>query len=139
MGAHGQRGALHLSACLLIEKKKIHVASCYAPTRAANREEKDKFLEKLDNMLSLIPEDDMYVILGDFNAALGPWRSNRISGAVSEDHMVMGAPTKRGRNYLPSWLHTKLSYATRGSKRRGFTWKPGNTQSQRNGTALTTL
>ena len=60
-----------VSACLQVGKKKLHVASCYAQTRAASREEKDNFFNDLDDMLSLIPEEDMYVLLGDFNARVG--------------------------------------------------------------------
>ena len=58
-----------VSACLQVGKKKLHVASCYAPTRAASTE--DNFFNDLDDMLSLSPEEDMYVLLGDFNARVG--------------------------------------------------------------------
>ena len=59
-----------VSACLQVGKNTLHVASCYAPTRTASRE-KNKFFSDLDDMLCLIPEEDMYVILGDFNARVG--------------------------------------------------------------------
>ena len=32
-----------------------------------------QFFNDLDDMLSLIPEKDMYVLLGDFNACIGSW------------------------------------------------------------------
>ena len=45
--------------------------SCYAPTRAASRAEKDKFFDDLQQALSSIPSNQPYVILGDFNARVG--------------------------------------------------------------------
>ena len=60
-----------VTACLQVGKKKLHVVSSYAPTRAASREEKDKFYDELGGVLSSIPESDLYVLLGDFNARIG--------------------------------------------------------------------
>ena len=49
----------------------LHVVSCYAPTFAASREEKDKFYSMLQEILSSIPSQEHYVLLGDFNARVG--------------------------------------------------------------------
>ena len=49
----------------------LHVISCYAPTFAASREEKDHFYNDLQQALDEIPSNDMYVMLGDFNARVG--------------------------------------------------------------------
>ena len=49
----------------------LHVISCYAPTFAASREEKDHFNNDLQQALDEIPSNDMYVMLGDFNARVG--------------------------------------------------------------------
>ena len=49
----------------------LHVLSCYAPTYAASREEKNRFFNTLQQALSAIPPQDCYVILGDFNARVG--------------------------------------------------------------------
>ena len=46
----------------------------YAPTRTANRKEKDAFYDDLETQLAGIPDSDMYimiVLLGDFNARIG--------------------------------------------------------------------
>ena len=38
---------------------------------AAGREEKDKFFDLLQDVLSTIPSGECYVMLGDFNACVG--------------------------------------------------------------------
>ena len=52
-------------------RDKLHVMSCYAPTRAASRQEKDTFFDELDSILSLVPAGEKYIVLGDFNARVG--------------------------------------------------------------------
>ena len=49
---------------------RLHVLSCYVPTRAASREDKDKFLNRHDVFITSVPARDCYVILGDFNARI---------------------------------------------------------------------
>ena len=60
-----------VTASLEVEKKKFHIVSCYAPTRAASRQEKDAFYDDLGALLAGIPDRDLYVLLGDFNACIG--------------------------------------------------------------------
>ena len=50
---------------------RLHLLSCYAPTFAASRVEKDYFLNDLQQALDTIPPSESYVILGDFNARVG--------------------------------------------------------------------
>ena len=50
---------------------RLHVLSCYAPTFAASREEKNSFFDLLQDALSSIPAEECYVMLGDFNARVG--------------------------------------------------------------------
>ena len=49
----------------------IHILSCYAPTYASSRVEKDNFFDHLQEALDEIPPKEPYVILGDFNARVG--------------------------------------------------------------------
>ena len=49
----------------------LHILSCYAPTFAASRDEKDRFFDSLQDALSSIPSDECFVMLGDFNARVG--------------------------------------------------------------------
>ncbi len=70
-----------------VEKKKLHIVSCYVPTRAASRQEKDAFYDDLGTLLAGIPDSDLYVLLGDFNAHIGSRESAQDQWV--EDLMVM--------------------------------------------------
>ena len=50
---------------------RLHVLSCYAPTFAASRVEKDQFFDSLQQALDDVPSSECYVVLGDFNARVG--------------------------------------------------------------------
>ena len=59
-----------VSAILQADKRtvsRIHVVSCYAPTRAASRDD-DAFFQELNNIISGVPVGETYIILGNFNA-----------------------------------------------------------------------
>ena len=47
----------------------LHILSCYTPTFAASRVEKDQFLNDLQQALDSIPCRESYVMLVDFNAS----------------------------------------------------------------------
>ena len=68
-----------MSACLQVYKGsrgRLHIISCYAPTRAANRETKDEFFQELENIITSMPTRERYIILGDFNARVGSRTDN---------------------------------------------------------------
>ena len=52
---------------------RLHMMSCYAPTRAARRETKGAFFQEIENILSTVSQGEkyMYVLMGDFNAHVG--------------------------------------------------------------------
>ena len=57
-----------LTAVLQVDKRpssRVHLVSCYAPTRA------DTFFQELENLTSSVPSEEMHVLLGDFNARVG--------------------------------------------------------------------
>ena len=76
-----------VTATLLTGKRaadRIHILSCYAPTFAANRTDKEKFKDEVQQAMNAIPPSECYVIMGDFNARVGsrlndddPWTSVR--------------------------------------------------------------
>ena len=59
-----------MTAVLQVDKRpssRVHLVSCYAPTRAASREDKDAFFWELENVISSVPSREVYV----FNARVG--------------------------------------------------------------------
>ena len=67
-------GSRLVSAKLQLNNKrtgKLHVLSCYAPTRAASRAEKDEFYDMLQQALDEVPSNEVFILLGDFNARVG--------------------------------------------------------------------
>ena len=52
-------------------RDRLHILSCYAPTFAASRKDKNIFYTTLQDALSAIPSDECFVKLGDFNARVG--------------------------------------------------------------------
>ena len=65
------RGSKLVTASLETGGGCLHVTSCYAPTYAAQREEKDEVFNVLQQALSAVPPKENYVLLGDFNARVG--------------------------------------------------------------------
>ena len=68
-----------VTACVHMGKKNtdhLHIISCYAPTRAATRAQKDDFFQDLEQALITIPTTEPYIILGDLNAHVGSRDNN---------------------------------------------------------------
>ena len=90
------RSSRCVSVVLQADKRtgsRIHVVSCYAPTRAASRDD-DAFFQELNNIISGVPVGEMYIILGDFNARVESRESddNDWSGVCAEcntDHNLV--------------------------------------------------
>ena len=60
-----------LKKIIIVSGDRVHVFSCYAPTFAASREEKDSFYNVLHDALSTVPVHEPYILLVDFNACVG--------------------------------------------------------------------
>ena len=61
-------------ACLQVSegtRDKLHVVSCYAPTRAVGRKVKEHFFQEIENIISSVTAGEKCVLLGDFNACVG--------------------------------------------------------------------
>ena len=62
-----------VSACLQLggrARDKLHVVSCYVPTRALAGK-KDTFCDELNSILSSVPAGEKYIVLDDFIARVG--------------------------------------------------------------------
>ena len=64
-----------MTATLKVERdggaEDRHLFSCYSPTYAASREDKDSFFDTLQQAISAVPSEECLVMLGDFNARVG--------------------------------------------------------------------
>ena len=63
----------------LREPVSITVIQVYEPTNNAKEAEVEQFYEDLQDLLKLIPKEDVLFIIGDWNAKVG---SQEISGAT---------------------------------------------------------
>merc|ERR1712237_42239 len=56
---------------LIVGETIINVINIYAPQERCDQEEKVRFWQELDGMLTDIPEDERTVVAGDFNGHVG--------------------------------------------------------------------
>ena len=87
-----------VTAVLKTGRNNLHVMSCYAPTFAATREEKEAFFTTLQLALDEIPINDQYVMMGDFNARIG-FRKREDSCSVRGPHGI-GVANDAGKEFL---------------------------------------
>ena len=103
----------------------LHVMSCYAPTFAANRDEKDDIFTSLQQALSMIPLEENYVMLGNFNA--------RVGSRVDEEWWYVRGPhgygelKEAGRELLAFLSINKATVCNTWFRREQFSSRPGST------------
>ena len=95
-----------VTAKLVVQFKKrrrpthLHILSCYAPTFAASREEKDRFWDDLQLALDSIPSSEPYIMLGDFNARVGSRVSQDDQWVQERDTHGYGDMNQAGKELL---------------------------------------
>uniref|UniRef100_H2ZWX3 Endonuclease/exonuclease/phosphatase domain-containing protein n=1 Tax=Latimeria chalumnae TaxID=7897 RepID=H2ZWX3_LATCH len=67
------------------------VISAYAPTLAAEEEQKEQFYADLDEILTIIWKEDKIILLGDFNARVGQ-DSNMWRGTIGKEGLGKANP-----------------------------------------------
>ena len=58
----------------------ITVIQAYAPTSIAEEAEVERFYEDLQDLLELIPKNDVFFIIGDWNAKVGSQETPGVTG-----------------------------------------------------------
>ena len=113
-----------VSACLQLggrSRDKLHIVSCYAPTRAASRQEKDTFFDELNSILSSVLAGEKYVILGDFNARVGSRQVVGDQRSRVRDPHGCGVTNDAGKELLGFLSTQQAMYVINGSGRRRYT------------------
>ena len=57
--------------------RKVTIIQCYAPTNAADEQDKTEFYEQLQSVLDKAPKRDIKIVMGDMNAKVGSDNTGR--------------------------------------------------------------
>lgn len=107
----------------------VHIVQVYAPTAQASEEDIDRFYGLLEETLDKIPNREITLVLGDFNAKIG--------NTVADDHIRqvigkhgLGVRNERGERLINFCVEKKLNVVNTNFQhhpRRLYTWKsPGD-------------
>ncbi|XP_013788604.1 craniofacial development protein 2-like [Limulus polyphemus] len=66
-----------MSARFNSKGRKITIIQCYAPTNAADEEEKEDFYSSLQSLFDRTPRRDMKIVMGNLNAKVGDDNTDR--------------------------------------------------------------
>eukprot|EP00117_Sycon_ciliatum_P018960 scpid108469/ scgid17341/ Craniofacial development protein 2; p97 bucentaur protein len=77
----------------------LTIITAYAPTFSSTRSSKDEFFNSLQNVVSKIPLDEKYILLGDFNARVGSGQRDDDWCRIRGPHGV-GAVNSSGEELL---------------------------------------
>uniref|UniRef100_H2ZRY8 Endonuclease/exonuclease/phosphatase domain-containing protein n=1 Tax=Latimeria chalumnae TaxID=7897 RepID=H2ZRY8_LATCH len=111
----------------LANNSSATVISTYAPTLAAEEEQKEQFYADLDEILTIILKEDKIILLGDFNARVGRdsnmWRGTigkegvgkanpnsilLLSKCVEHDLVITNTIFRQRDRYKTTWQHPHL-------------------------------
>ncbi|XP_063587803.1 uncharacterized protein LOC134765045 [Penaeus indicus] len=79
-----------MSVKLEIEGMVSNIISAYAPQVGCDREDKEEFWEKLDDLVQLIPREERLIIGADFNGHIGEGNGGdeRVMGKFGYSHAM---------------------------------------------------
>ena len=94
-----------ITARLATRHTKVTLIQVYAPTNSASEMEKDDFYGMLQGVLDAVPGHDLKILMGDFNAQIGPDRTGWEDVMGSE---ALGTRTDNGERLLSCCSVNKL-------------------------------
>ena len=98
----------------------IKIIQVYAPTSNAEEAEVKQFYEDLQDLLKLIPKEDVFFIIGDWNAKVGRQETPGVTGKFG-----LGVQDEAGQRLIEFWQESALVIANtlfQQHKRRLYTW-----------------
>ena len=107
----------------------ITVLQVYAPTSSAEKAEVERFYEDLQDFLELTPKEDVFFIIGDWNAKVGSQETPGVTGKFG-----LGMRNEPGQRLIEFCQENALVIANtlfQQHKRRLYTWTSPDGQ-QRN-------
>ena len=105
----------------------ITAIQVYAPTTNHDDEEVEEFYDQLDNIIAKVPKKDILVVLGDWNAKIGPDTYQHWAGTVGK--FGLGETNDRGLRLLEFAQSHRLTIANTlhpHKKSRTTTWHSPN-------------
>lgn len=77
--------------------RNVTIIQCYAPTEAANVEDKDDFYAQLESTFDQVARKDVIIVMGDFNAQIGQNNEDREKVMGREG---LGTETDNGSRFI---------------------------------------
>ena len=106
----------------------ITVIQVYAPTSNAEEAEVERFYEDLQDLLELTPKEDIFFIIGDWNAKVGSQETPGVTGKFG-----LGIRNEAGQRLIEFCQENALVIANilfQQHKRRLYTWTSPDGQHQ---------
>ena len=120
-----------ISIRIAAKPQNISIIQVYAPTSDYEDEEVEAFYEQLDRLLKGIPKKDVTVVMGDWNAKVGPDAYQHWAGTVGK--FGWGETNDRGLRLLEFAKSNRLTLANTlhpQKKSRTVTWRSPNSRIQ---------
>ena len=117
-----------ISVCFQGKPFNITVIQVYALTSTAEEAEVERLYEDQQELLELIPQKDIFFIIGDWNAKVGSQETHGVTGKF-----VLGVPNETGQRLIQFCQENALVIANtlfQQHKRRFYTWTSPDDQQQ---------
>ena len=100
----------------------FHAVQCYAPTNDKSGEVKDEFYNQLQGILSSLSDQDVNILMGDFNAKIGS--DNTGYDEVMGRH-GLGEMNENGERFADACALNNVVIGAVCFRTRGYTRQPG--------------